>query len=91
MRYNAQWMVALDERILEFLDEYGNHQPAQVAEQLNELGAGMEYHPKYIGRRCRALSEAGLVMNIGNGVYSITDEGRAFLVGDLDAGTLDAA
>lgn len=84
-------MVLLDERILEFLDEHGNHQPAQIATQLAEIGSGMDYHSKYVGRRCRALEDLGLTVNVGNGVYAITDRGRAYLAGDLDASTLAAA
>ena len=89
MRRHAEWMVALDERILEFLDEFGNHQPAEIAAQLGDLGAGMDYHPKYVGQRCRQLTDAGLLLRHGRGVYSITDDGQAFLAGDLDAGALE--
>jgi hypothetical protein len=83
-------MVLLDDRILEFLAEYGNHQPAQITDRLVEIGAGMDYHPKYVGRRCRALADLGLALNVGNGVYTITDEGRAYLAGELDASTLSS-
>lgn len=88
MRKHADWMSHVDERILEFLEEYGNHQPSQIANRLPEIGQDLDYHPKYIGRRCRRLTEHGLTQNLGNGVYSITDVGREYLTGDIDASTL---
>jgi predicted transcriptional regulator len=88
MRKSADWMAHVDERILEFLSEYGNHQPSQIATRLEEIGAGMEYHPNYVGRRCRTLTDYGLLRNIGNGVYQITDEGEQYLAGELDTSGL---
>ncbi|WP_248515056.1 winged helix-turn-helix domain-containing protein [Salinarchaeum laminariae] len=43
------------------------------------------WNNQYLGRRCRLLAKQGLIVNIGNGVYQITDDGRAYLDGDLDA------
>lgn len=88
MRKSADWMAHADERILEFLAEYGNHQPAQIAARLEGIGGGMDYHPNYVGRRCRKLAEYGVLRNIGNGVYQITEEGEQFLEGELDASEL---
>lgn len=82
-------MTELDERILEFLAENGNHQPGIIQDRLDELGADMDYSDNYVNIRCRKLRDSGLLVNVGGGVYSITDDGRAFLAGDLDAGTLD--
>lgn len=89
MRKHAEWMSQADDRILEFLHEEGNHQPAQIKSRMQEIGADMEYHPKYIGERCRELTEYGLLYNIGNGVYTITENGISYLEGELDAETLD--
>jgi repressor of nif and glnA expression len=91
MRKHAQWMAYADERILEFLQEYGNHQPSQIADRISEIGVGLGFHRKYIGRRCRMLQEYGMVRNLGNGLYHITDLGEQYLDGVLDAGTLDKA
>jgi repressor of nif and glnA expression len=88
MRKHAEWMAYADERILEFLSEEGNHQPAQIASRLGETGKDIDFHPKYIGRRCRLLAEYGLIENLGNGVYSITEFGEEYLSGRLDAATL---
>jgi len=88
MRKPAEWMVYADERILEFLSEYGNHQPAQIADRMSELGESLQYHRKYIGKRCRKLAEYGFLENLGNGIYTVTDIGREYLEGELDASTL---
>lgn len=61
-------------------------QPKQIA---NELEAeGMSYHEKYIGQRCLKLAEHGLVRNLGNGIYTLTEEGQQYLAGELHAARL---
>lgn len=82
MRRHADWMTLADERILEFLAEQGNHQPAQIAKEFG-------FHRKYIGRRCRTLEDYGFLNNRGNGVYQITDRGREYLSGEFDASQLN--
>lgn len=89
MRKPAGWMTKADERILEFLQEEGNHQPSHMAHLMPDEGADLDFHRNYLGRRCRELANAGLLVNIGNGVYTITDKGEAFLAGELDAATLE--
>ncbi|PGF15778.1 phage repressor protein [Natrinema sp. CBA1119] len=89
MRKHAEWMAYADERVLEFLSEYGNHQPSQIADRLGKIGNDLDFHPNYIGRRCRKLTDYGLIQNLGNGLYSITDDGTKYLNGDLDASTLE--
>ena len=88
MRLHGNVISQADERILEFLDEFGNYPPTAIRDSLAERG--MEYTPQHLGLRCRELAKLGLTVNVGGGTYAITDEGRAFLAGDLDAGTLDA-
>jgi len=89
MRRHAGWLSQTDERILEFLDEYGNHPPSAITDRLAEHGVDLDYHSNHISRECRKLAAAGLLLNVGAGTYSITDDGRSFLSGDLDAGTLE--
>lgn len=90
MRKHADWMVPLDERIMEFLNETGNHPPSAIRDELADAGVDLDYSANYVNMRCRRLSEPSLLANVGGGTYSITDDGEAFLRGDLDAGTLDA-
>jgi predicted transcriptional regulator len=89
MRKHADWLTQTDERVLEFLREYGNHPPSAIRDRLAEIGQDMSLTPQHIGARCRELAEYGLLANVGGGTYSITDLGEQFLDGDLDAGTLE--
>ena len=81
-------MTIADERILEFLREEATRQPKQIAEGLAEQG--IDYNDKYIGRRCIELANFGLLRNLGNGIYALTDTGEAYLEGEINAGELDA-
>lgn len=47
------------------------------------VGANLGYHPGYIGRRLRALRDAGLLDQHDNGLYELSNLGREFLAGDL--------
>ena len=76
-------MTIADERILEFLREEGSRQPKQIAQGLQEYG--IEFNDKYIGRRCRKLTDNGFLQNIGNGIYRITDQGEEYLDEEFDA------
>lgn len=84
MRLVADWMTLADDRILEYLSEEGPTPPSKMANDDR-----MRFSAEYIGRRCREnLVPNGLVQNLGNGVYSITDEGEEYLKGSLDASEL---
>lgn len=85
MRISGKWMVLLDDRILEFLQEEGPKIPSKIANDDR-----IHYGDQYVGDRCRKLSEYGLLENIGNGVYVITEQGKQYLAGDLDASELEA-
>ncbi len=93
MRKHAKWLTQTDERILEFLLDEGNYPPTAISRELSAQAnsEAMKYHPNHVGRRCRELANYGLVVNVGSGTYSITDDGRAYLSGDLDASSLDAS
>lgn len=79
-------MTRSDDRILEFLTEVGLHPPSKMA-----ADDRVRFRAEYIGWRCREyLVPYGLVRNLGNGVYQITDDGERYLVGDLDANGLEA-
>jgi predicted transcriptional regulator len=82
MRKSGKWMVLLDERILELLeeDEDGFLRPSEIAEDRR-----IDYTPQYIGRRCKELAEHGLIQEVSQSVYRITSEGEAYLEGEYDA------
>ena len=82
MRLSAEWMSIADDRILEFLRDEGPHTPSKMADDDRLL-----FSRSHINRRCTLLVEHGLLENLGNGVYSITDRGRQYLGEDLDLRT----
>lgn len=83
MRRPGEWMkTGADDRILEFLAETEHAPPKEIASEIN-------YESQYVGRRCRALADYGLVQNIGRGLYRITEPGELYLAGELDAGELE--
>nr|WP_224447006.1 hypothetical protein [Haloprofundus salilacus] len=50
----------------------------------------VRFGAEYIGRRLRDhLVESGLARNLGNGVYTITEDGKKYLDGELDVSNLD--
>lgn len=49
----------------------------------------MYFSDQYIGRRCRKLAEHGLLQNLRNGVYAITEDGERYLEGEFDAAELE--
>lgn len=83
MRQPADWMRPTDDRLLEFLESEGPDLPSNMSDVVG-------VHRKYAGERCRQLAKYGLLTNKGGGLYEITNEGRAYLAGDLDASELDA-
>jgi len=67
------WMVAVDERILDYLHE---EQPDYAPLIASRLGV----HLKYVERRCETLEENGLIEPIsGEVVYRITALGVRYL------------
>lgn len=81
MRQPADWMVAVDDRILELVREHGNLTPRAI----DEFGGTSSDHAS---RRAGKLVKAGLLYRITRGLYGITEEGIAYLDEDLDAATL---
>jgi len=80
----VEWMNQTDDRILELLDESGLIlSPAVIA-------VNLEYNRSWISRRISKLVDVGLVESINEGYYRITDFGREYLVGDIDADELEA-
>lgn len=77
-------MVRADDLILELLEEEGQYTPSIIADKL-------EYSAEHVNRRCRALQNFGLLRNIRRGLYQITEDGEAYLAGELDASELKEA
>ena len=83
MRPRVDWMNQTDDRILELLDESDLIlTPAVMARNL-------EYTRNWVSRRVGKLEEAELVESVDSGYYRISDRGRAYLAGELDAEDLE--
>ena len=85
MRYSADWMTIADERILEYLSTTETSTPKNMADS-----GDVRFSRQYIGERCRKLADYGMVQHLGNGVYRITEQDRAYLDGELDAEELES-
>lgn len=81
MRKRADWMTRADDEILEYLASESAGTPKVIADALDRSNS-------YIGVRCRKLASYGLVDRPSRGFYVITDEGRSYLEGELDASSL---
>ena len=79
MRYAGEWMSAADDRILEYLSENESGSPTKMKRE-----GPIRYSRVQVHRRCKILAEKGLVNDLGNGVYMITEDGEAYLEGRLD-------
>ena len=72
-------MVLADDRILEYIREEGSGRPTEMQES-----GYVRYSRQYISTRCKKLSEHGLLDDLGNGVYLITERGERYLDGEID-------
>jgi len=79
-------MKAPDSFILEYVAEYG---PASPTDLISEDGAALPFSRGYVNQRCQELENKEFLINIGNGMYQLTDRGHGWLAGDFDARTLD--
>jgi len=82
MRRSGKWMVLLDERILELFEESDKEymSPSDITSDKR-----IDYSSPYVSQRCKKLAEHGLLQAVGNGIYTITDSGRAYLEGEYNA------
>jgi len=76
-------MNQTDDRILELLEESGLIlSPAVMAKNL-------DYSRSWVSERTGRLVQAGLVEQVDDGYYRVSDRGRAYLAGELDAEELE--
>ena len=76
-------MTIWDDRILEYIEEHGSGSPKKLSES-----GYVRVSPQHVSRRLRKLAEHNLLMDLGNGVYAITEQGEQYLEGEIDAGEL---
>ncbi|ELY97918.1 helix-turn-helix domain-containing protein [Natrialba asiatica] len=76
-------MTQADDRILETLSDSSLILSPRV------LAVNTDYSRHYLSTRLGKLRDAELVDRIDEGLYQITDRGRAYLAGELDAEELE--
>jgi len=79
MRPRISWMTRGDDYILQFFIE------ADIAASPNVIGYNTEYSRQYVARRCKTLSEGGLLDRVdeGKAMYRITAIGRKYIHDEL--------
>ncbi|EMA31702.1 hypothetical protein [Halobiforma nitratireducens] len=88
MRQHAEWMRSpTDDRILELIQDEGNMTPRALSRDGDV--SRFDVSKEYAGDRCRELANYGLLERLDRGLYRLTDEGEAYLEGDLDANELE--
>ena len=85
MRPRVSWMTRADDAILELLSEAG------IAANPSTIAFNIDYDRRYVARRCRTLSEQGLVDRVheGKAMYRIAELGEQYLTGDLSREELE--
>ncbi len=73
-------MTIWDDRILEHIRADEGGRVGELTDKEN-----IRVTNTHVSRRCKKLAEHGLLRDLGNGVYVITDEGEAYLDGEYDA------
>jgi len=76
-------MTQADERILEFLHE------KDIVASPSVIAANIDYTQEYLSRRCRKLTNAGLLQRVDASNYRVTNLGERFLAGDIDGEELE--
>lgn len=83
MRPQVDWMNQTDNRILELLDESDLIlSPAVTA-------VNLDYSRNWVSRRMSKLENANLIKKENGSYYQITDLGRAYLEGKVEAEELE--
>jgi hypothetical protein len=77
-------MKAPDPYILEYLQEEGLSSPSDIAND-----GRVPFGRTYINKRLQALGNREMVINMGNGMYQLTQRGDDWLQGEFDARVFD--
>lgn len=75
-------MTRADDRLLETLEDSSLILSPRI------LSVNTDYSRHYVSERLAVLLDGGLVEKESDGLYQITEKGRAYLAGDLKADEL---
>lgn len=73
----------VDYEILLFFEEH------DILVSPNVIATNIEYDRQYVSKRCRELMDFGLIEKDESGLYELTNFGRDFLAGEVDAEELE--
>lgn len=79
----VRWMSPIDYEILLFFEEH------DIIVSPKVLALNIDYDRQYTSKRCRELTDKGILAQSGSGIYELSEKGREFLAGDLDAEELE--
>jgi len=79
----VRWMSPADYEILLFFEEH------DITVSPKVLGENIGYDRQYVSKRCRELTESGVLEQRGTGLYGLSDVGKKFLAGEIDASDLE--
>ena len=83
MRPQVDWMNQTDDRILELLEE------SELILSPAVMAKNLEYNRSWVSERLGKLVGSGLVDQVEDGYYRISDRGRGYLAGEIDADELE--
>lgn len=91
MRYRASWMNKATDPVLELLADSGYALPSGAIHYNLRYTEGIDISRRTVVRSLGPLEDHGLVRIAENTdtYYEITEKGRRYLDGDLDASELD--
>lgn len=76
-------MTQGDDRILETLES------SELVLSPRVIAENTDYTGNYINKRMKKLRENGLVNRVDDGLYEITEKGRAYLSGEVESDDLE--
>jgi len=79
----VRWMSPIDYEILLFFESH------DILVSPKVLGANIDYDRQYTSKRCRKLTEEGILTQNEEGLYGLSQTGRKFLAGEVDAEDLE--
>jgi len=82
MRRSGRWQSVWDDRLLEWMVE--KNDGSGTASEMKEV-EDIKISRSQISKRLKKLKEHGLVQEIGNGAYIVTEEGEGYLNEEYDA------
>lgn len=84
MVQHVSWFVKVDYPVVGFFETY------DILVSPKVVSGNIDYDRSYVGKRLRALRDAGLLVQHENGLYELSDLGREFLAGDLSREEVEA-